>query len=163
MVVLGVDSGSISTGFGLVEGLGQVNRALDFGAIRCDSATPHPQRLGTICGRLREIIRRFTPSVLAIEKVFVSRNASSALKLGQVRGAVMLTAVEEGLEVREFAPNEVKMAVTGYGHAEKEQVQLMVKTLLGLKAIPTPHDAADALALALCALAQDSWTRRISP
>jgi crossover junction endodeoxyribonuclease RuvC len=122
---------------------------------------PHPERLASIVLGIREIIRRHRPSILALEQVFVSRNAMSALKLGQVRGAVMVVAVEEGLEVREFAPTEVKNAVTGYGRAEKTQVQLMVKTLLGLPQVPKPHDAADALALALCALARASWTNRV--
>jgi crossover junction endodeoxyribonuclease RuvC len=163
VIVLGVDSGSLSTGYGVVEGSGQLHRALGFGALRCAPELPHPQRLASIAGGIREVIRKFHPTQLAIEKAFVARNALSALKLGQVRGAVMVVAVEEGLDVREFSPNEVKSAVTGYGHAQKEQVQLMVKAILGLSALPKPHDAADALALALCALARERWDRQVAP
>lgn len=160
MIVLGIDSGSLSTGYGVVEGTGQTHRALAYGALKCDASQPHPQRLASIVRGVREIIALHRPTILALEQVFVSRNAMSALKLGQVRGAVMVAAVEEGLEVREFAATEVKNAVTGFGRAEKAQVQLMVKTMLGLAQVPKPHDAADALALALCALARASWAAR---
>lgn len=152
MIALGVDSGSLSTGYGVVKAEGGLHRALEFGAIRNDPQTPHPQRLALIYGKLREVISLFHPDVLALEDVFVSKNVQSALKLGQVRGAVMVAAAEEGVTVVELAPNTVKAAVTGHGHADKAQVQFMVKAILGLKAVPKPHDAADALALAICAL-----------
>jgi crossover junction endodeoxyribonuclease RuvC len=161
MVVLGVDSGSLSTGYGVVEGDGRLHRALAYGAIRNDPGTGHPQRLALIRDKLREVIREYRPQLLALEGVFVSRSPVSALKLGQVRGAVMVTAMDEGLEVREFSPAEVKMAVTGYGRADKEQVQVMVKAILGLPKPPRPHDAADALALALCALNRQAWDRKV--
>lgn len=163
MIVLGVDSGSLSTGYGVVEGSGQMQRLIEFGAIRCKASTPHPQRLASIASGVRNIIRKHKPPILALEQVFVSQNAMSALKLGQVRGAIMVVAIEEGLDVREFSATQVKSAVTGFGRAEKEQVQLMVKTLLGLREVPKPHDAADALALALCALARESWARKVTP
>ncbi len=161
MVVLGVDSGSLCTGFGVVEGAGNVQRALTYGAIRNQSKTGHAERLAAIHNGLLSVIREYRPELLALEGVFMAKNAQSALKLGQVRGAVMVTAVAEGVRVAEFSPAEVKVAVTGYGRADKSQVQHMVKSILGLREIPRPHDAADALALAICALARGAWSSRV--
>jgi len=162
MIALGVDSGSLSTGYGVVERRGSSYRSLDYGAIKNSSKTPHAERLLVIHERLAEVIERFRPSILSLEGVFFSKNAQSALKLGQVRGAVMVTAASRGVEIREFSPAEVKSSVTGYGRAEKEQVQKMVKGMLGLSSIPRPHDAADALALALCALARSTWDEKVA-
>lgn len=164
MIALGVDSGSLSTGYGVVLARGSVHRALGYGAIRNDAKTPHSERLGLIFRKLRDLIREFHPDLLALEGVFVSQNIQSALKLGQVRGAVMVAAAEEGVPVVELAPNTVKASVTGHGHAEKSQVQFMVKAILGLPSIPKPHDAADALALAICALNRSALTpERLRP
>ena len=154
MIALGVDSGSRCTGYGVVEGRGAAHKALAYGALRLEPDLPHPDRLALIGARLRELIGEFRPEVLALEGVFMAENAQSALKLGQVRGAVMLTAAQEGVPVVEISPAEVKAAVTGYGRAEKTQVQKMVQAILGLPKPPTPHDASDALALAICALAR---------
>ena len=161
MIVLGVDPGSLCTGYGLVESGSRVHRALEWGAIRNPPSASQPERIAGIYRNLREIACRFKPHLMAIEGVFYCKNAQSALKLGQVRGAVMMAALEEGLEIREFSPAEVKVAVTGYGRAEKAQVQAMVKTILALPKLPEPHDAADALALALCALTREAWDRRV--
>ncbi len=161
MVVIGVDSGSLCTGFGVVEGTGNVQRVLAYGAIRNQAKTDHAQRLAVIHDGLVSVIREHRPDLLALEGIFMAKNAQSALKLGQVRGAVMVTAFAEGVRVVEFSPAEVKVAVTGYGRADKSQVQHMVKSILGLREIPRPHDAADALALAICALARGSWTARV--
>jgi crossover junction endodeoxyribonuclease RuvC len=161
LIVLGVDSGSLCTGYGVVQGDGRLHRALEWGAIRNPPSAGQPERLAGICRNLREVMRKFQPGVLALEGVFYCKNAQSALKLGQVRGAVMMTALEEGLEVREFSPAEVKLAVTGYGRAEKAQVQTMVRAILGLAKLPQPHDAADALALALCALNRQGWDKKV--
>ncbi len=152
MIALGVDSGSLSTGYGVVQATGSTHRALEFGAIRNDSKTPHAERLALIFEKLQQVMDRNAPDLLALEEVFVSRNVQSALKLGQVRGAVMVAAASRGVPVVELSPTTVKAAVTGHGHAEKTQVQFMVKAILGLPAVPKPHDAADALALAICAL-----------
>lgn len=162
MIVLGVDAGSLSTGYGAVEGKGSLHRALEFGAIRNPAQRGHADRLAIIYHRIREVIRRVRPDLLAMEEVFMAKNPQSALKLGQVRGAVMVAAVEEGLPVAEFSALEIKSAVTGYGHAEKEQVQFMVKTILGLPKPPQPHDAADALAVAICALHRAAWARKVA-
>lgn len=160
-IVLGVDPGSLCTGYGLVESGPRVHRALEWGVIRSAASASQPERLAGIYRNLREIARRFNPQVVALEGVFYCKNAQSALKLGQVRGAIMMAALEEGVEIREFSPAEVKVAVTGYGRAEKAQVQAMVKTILGLSELPEPHDAADALALALCALTRQAWDRKV--
>jgi crossover junction endodeoxyribonuclease RuvC len=161
MIVLGVDSGSLCTGYGVVQSDGRLNRALDWGAIRNPPTATQAERITTIYKNLREIMRRFAPNIMALEGVFYCKNAQSALKLGQVRGVVLLAALEEGLEIREFSPAEVKLAVTGYGRAEKAQVQTMVKAILGLAKLPEPHDAADALALALCALNRQGGDRKV--
>lgn len=152
MIALGVDSGSRCTGFGVVERRGGRDRALAYGAVRLPADLPHPERLLTIHERLRDLIAEHRPDVAALEGVFVAGNAQSALKLGQVRGAVMVTCAAAGVPLLEFSPAEVKTAVAGYGRAEKRQVQAMVKAILGLGTLPSPFDAADALALALCAL-----------
>jgi crossover junction endodeoxyribonuclease RuvC len=162
MIVLGVDAGSLSTGYGVVEGRGSLHRAVEFGAIRNPSQREHARRVAGIYEGIREVIRRTHPDLLAMEEVFMAKNPQSALKLGQVRGAVMVAAVQEGLPVEEFSALEIKAAVTGFGHAQKGQVQFMVKTILGLPKLPQPHDAADALAVAICALARGAWERKVA-
>ena len=162
MIVLGVDSGTLSTGYGFVSQNGNRLFAIDFGAIRNAPATPHPERLLAIQERLRSLIKEHRPERVALESVFVSKNARSALVLGQVRGVVMATAMGEGVQVIEYSPNQVKTAVCGYGHAEKGQVQNMVKVILGLDAIPRPNDAADALALAICSILREGFASKIA-
>lgn len=162
MIVLGVDSGSLTTGYGVVEGAGNLHKALAYGAIRCRADQPHPERLAAIHRAIGEIIQNHRPEILALEEVFMARNAQSALKLGQVRGAVMVAASEAGVDVLEFSATQVKAAVTGYGRAEKSQVQLMVKSILGLAKVPEPNDAADALALAICALSRGAWAKKVA-
>ena len=153
MVVMGVDPGSRVTGFGLVRLDGNQVRCLDYGSIRLvgsGSAPPFPARLRTIFDRLNEIVRQHRPDAMVVESVFHASNVKSALTLGHVRGVLLLVAELNGLELVEFSPLEVKKSVVGYGRADKQQVQAMVKTLLGLGETPQPHDASDALALALC-------------
>jgi crossover junction endodeoxyribonuclease RuvC len=149
---MGVDPGSIKSGYGVVEAVGgqQQLQAVEFGVIRTPSKAALPERLLAINQRLRALIEKFQPDVVAVEDVFFAQNAKSALKLGQSRGAILLTVAQAGLEIAEYTPLEVKQSVVGYGRAEKVQVQHMVKTLLGLQEIPRPDDAADALAIAIC-------------
>ena len=150
MRVLGIDPGSLKSGYGLVdEQQGQLT-VVDYGVIRTVPDTPLAQRLLLISARLQELIARHAPDEVAVEDVFVAKNAQSSLKLGQARGAILLTVAQAGLPVAEYTPLEVKQSVVGYGRADKEQVQQMVKVLLRLKEIPTPDDAADALAFAIC-------------
>ena len=156
MRVFGIDCGTEITGFGVVESddSGVLNRIVckAVGAIRLSKANPLPQRLAEVHRRLSEEMVRWRPEVIAIEEVFYSVNAKSALKLGQVRGVALLTAAQQGLPVAEYAPLSIKSSVVGYGLAKKEQVQFMVARLLNLPELPEPADAADALAIAICHL-----------
>jgi len=153
MRVLGIDCGSEYTGYGVVEqdAAGALHH-LCSGAIRLSTRDALEIRLKNICEALSEIIAAYCPEQVAIEDVFYAVNAKSALKLGHVRGVAMLAAAQAGLEVVAYSPLSIKSAVVGYGKAEKSQVQVMVARLLNLAAPPTPADAADALAIAICHL-----------
>ena len=150
MRVFGIDPGSERTGYGCVETDGSRHRIVLCGAISSPTLTPFPDKLHRIHSQLALILAECRPACVAIESVFYSVNARSALKLGHARGVAMLAAVEAGLSVAEYTPAEIKRAVVGYGRAEKHQVQQMMKLVLGLDRIPSPHDAADALAVAIC-------------
>ncbi|MBI3490178.1 MAG: crossover junction endodeoxyribonuclease RuvC [Acidobacteria bacterium] len=150
MRVFGIDPGSERTGYGCVETDGSRHRIVVCGAIVASTRTSFPDRLAQIHRRLTTLLEECRPDCVAIENLFHSVNVRSALKLGHARGVAMLAAVEAGLPVLEYTPAEIKRAVVGYGRAEKAQVQHMVKLLLGLTAVPSPHDAADALAVAIC-------------
>ena len=150
MRVFGIDPGSDRTGYGCVESDGSRHRLIVSGAISSAAGASFPDKLLRIHAGLAVLLAECRPDCVAIENLFHATNARSALKLGHARGVAMLAAVEAGLPVAEYTPAEIKRAVVGYGRAEKHQVQQMVKLLLGLAAIPTPHDAADALAVAIC-------------
>ena len=154
MRVFGIDCGTEITGYGVVEmcDSGRQPKLLchTLGAIRLAKAKPLPVRLAQVYFELNEALARWRPDVVAVEEVFYSVNAKSALKLGQVRGVALLAAASAGLPVAEYAPLRIKSSVVGYGLAKKEQVQFMVARLLELKQIPEPPDAADALAIAIC-------------
>ena len=152
MRIFGIDPGSERTGYGCVETDGRRPHLVLCGAITAPAHDPFPQRLARIHRELLALLVRCRPSYVAIESLFHAVNARSALKLGQARGVAILAAVQAGCEVVEYTPAEVKRAVVGYGRAEKHQVQQMMKLLLGLKAPPSPHDVADALAVAICHL-----------
>lgn len=149
MIVLGIDPGSRITGYGIVEKSGNRLVHIDNGAIFTDTAADFPGRLKKIFDGLREVIVKYHPDEVAIENIFFSTNAQSALKLGQARGAAIVAAVHSGLPVAEYSALQVKQAVVGQGKAEKGQVQKMLKTLLGLPEI-AQEDASDALAVAVC-------------
>ena len=152
MRVFGIDPGSERTGYGCVESDGRRHRLVVCGALTSPSGATFPERLRLIHEGLSARLGECRPDVVVIENVFHSVNARSALKLGHARGVAMLAAVQAGLTVTEYSPAEVKRAVVGYGRAEKRQVQDMVRLLLSLDRAPTPHDAADALAVAICHL-----------
>jgi crossover junction endodeoxyribonuclease RuvC len=153
MRVLGIDCGTEYTGFGVVDlACDDQLICLTCGAIKLSRRDPLPRRLSTIFVRLGEIILEHHPDNVAIEDVFYALNVKSAFKLGQVRGVAMLAAATAGLEVAEYSPLTIKLAVVGYGKAQKVQVQHMVMRLLNLEEIPQPADAADALAIAICHL-----------
>jgi len=148
--VFGIDPGSDRTGYVCVETNGSRHRIVVCGAITAPASALFPDKLLVIHSRLADLLRECRPDCVAIENVFYSVNVRSALKLGHARGVAMLAAVEAGLPVLEYTPAEIKRAVVGYGRADKPQVQQMVKLLLGLPSVPSPHDAADALAVAIC-------------
>jgi len=150
--VLGIDPGSEITGWGVVEGdsNGQRYSVVEFGAVKLSSAAPFASRLLKISRALQEVIDRLKPDACAIEEAFYSVNPKVILKLGQVRGVVLLAAESAGLEIGEYSPRRIKQTVAGYGNAEKHQVQEMVRVLLSLRSVPEPYDAADALAVAIC-------------
>jgi crossover junction endodeoxyribonuclease RuvC len=148
--VFGIDPGSERTGYGCVETDGRRHRLVTCGAIASSAGDSFPARLARIHRELLARLSECRPELVVVENVFYASNARSALKLGHARGVAILAAVEAGCEVREYTPAEVKRAVVGYGRADKRQVQQMIKLLLGLEKAPTPHDAADALAVAIC-------------
>jgi crossover junction endodeoxyribonuclease RuvC len=150
--VFGIDPGSERTGYGCVETDGRRHRLLACGAIMAPPASDFPQRLSRIYGGLSALLAELQPDCVAVESIFHAVNARSALKLGHARGVALLAAVQNGCPVAEYTPAEVKRAVVGYGRAEKQQVQKMITLLLGLSAPPTPYDASDALAVAVCHL-----------
>jgi crossover junction endodeoxyribonuclease RuvC len=150
MRILGIDPGSETTGWGVIEDDGRHYRLLDCGVVRANRAHRFPARLLVIANALEEIIALHRPEACAIEDGFLATNVKTTLKLGQVRGVAMLVAERAALGVHEYSPRLVKQTVVGHGNAEKFQVQQMVKTLLSLATIPEPHDVADALAVAIC-------------
>jgi crossover junction endodeoxyribonuclease RuvC len=148
--IFGIDPGSARTGYGCVATDGSRHRMVLCGAISALPRATFPEKLLQIHDRLSSLLVECRPDCVAIEHLFFAANVQSALKLGHARGVAMLAAVEAGLPVIEYTPTQIKRAVVGYGRAEKPQVQQMVKVLLGLTDPPAPHDAADALAVALC-------------
>jgi crossover junction endodeoxyribonuclease RuvC len=148
--VFGIDPGSERTGYGCVESDGSRHRLVACGAIVSPPRLGFPAQLLRIHQRLTELLAEHRPESVAVESVFYAVNVRSALKLGHARGVAVLAAVEGGYSFAEYSPAEIKRAVVGYGRAEKHQVQEMVRMLLGLAEVPTPHDAADALAVAIC-------------
>ena len=152
MRVIGIDSGSEITGYGIVEQQGTKLLHIASGAVRLAAKDPLPKKLRQLFAELSKIIVEHHPDMMSIENVFYAVNAKSALKLGHVRGVAMLAAANAGLDVAEYAPLAIKSAVVGYGKAEKSQVQEMVMRLLQLDARPEPPDIADALAIAICHL-----------
>lgn len=146
--ILGIDPGSISTGFGIIDSSGNHSQSVNHGIIQTKSPEL-PVKLHRIYSQLSDIIDHYQPDEVAIEKIFMHRNADSALKLGQARGAAITLCANKKLKIYEYTANQVKQATVGKGHAAKKQVQHMVKVLLCLDKIPQ-EDAADALAVALC-------------
>ena len=153
MIVLGVDPGTAITGFGIIEEYDdQTLKVLDYGAIRTSSTLADWDRLQIIYKKITEIILLHQPDCGAVEKLYFQQNVTTALSVGQARGVILLAMAQNGLQVGEYSPLEVKQAVVGYGRAEKIQVQRMVTILLALDETPSPDDVADALAVAICHL-----------
>jgi crossover junction endodeoxyribonuclease RuvC len=150
VTVLGIDPGTAACGFGIVRVRGNRLKAVDVGWWQTTARQRPEVRLMTIFDGVVELIEEFGPAAVVIEESFVGADARTALSVGQARGAVLVAAASYGVECTEYAPSRVKQAVCGYGRAEKAQMQRMVATILGLKTPPTPHHAADALAVAIC-------------
>ncbi|HEX8119454.1 MAG TPA: crossover junction endodeoxyribonuclease RuvC [Pyrinomonadaceae bacterium] len=149
MRVLGIDPGSETTGWGVVDGDARRYGLVEYGTVKANPRARFAARLLKISVGVEELVERFRPDVCAVEEAYFALNPQTALKLGHERGVVLLAAERAGVEIAEYAPRLVKQTVVGYGAAEKQQVQEMVRVLLKLKEVPTPHDASDALAVAV--------------
>lgn len=152
MRILGIDPGTAIMGYGVVERAGSKEKALAYGALTTPSDMLPEKRLQTLYRGVVDLALEYKPDAIAVEELFFGRNVTTAIHVGQARGVVLLAAADNGIPIREFTPMQVKMAVTGYGRADKPQVQSMVKMLLGLQQTPKPDDVADALAVAIAAL-----------
>ncbi len=147
--ILGIDPGFGRVGFGIIDVQGDRFRVVDYGCIETDTKKSFVERLEDIADELINIIRTFKPESAAVEELFFYKNVTTAIKVGQARGAILLTLRKARISVHEYTPLEVKQSMTGYGRADKTQLETMVKMLLGIKKKITPDDAADALAIAL--------------
>ena len=162
MLVIGFDPGSAITGYGVVNGRGSRLQHVDHGAIRTSSDMAMPARLQVLYDKAARLIEFHNPHAVAIERLYFKQNVSTGINVAQARGVLVLAAAQSGCVVGEFSPTEMKTAVTGYGRADKMQLQEMVKRLLNLPEIPKPDDAADALALAICQIQIGVVQSRIS-
>ncbi len=162
MIVLGIDPGTAALGYGIVERTGGRLRSIDYGCLETSADVALPVRLVTIHRFVGDLIALYRPDLVGVERLFFSRNAQTAFAVGQARGVVLLAAAEADVPVRDATPNEVKVAVAGYGAADKEQVQRMVRTVLELPELPTPDDAADALAVAICVANRERAGERLN-
>ena len=153
MLVIGIDPGTATTGYGIIEENDKKEiRVVTYGIIKTEANLLAEKRLLEIHEQLNEILLLHQPDCGAVEKLFFQRNITTAIAVGQARGVILLSLAMQNLPVAEYTPNEIKQSVTGYGAADKKQVQEMIRTVLNLKEIPKPDDAADALAIALCHL-----------
>lgn len=150
MLVIGIDPGSALTGFGVIKETGNKLSPVDYGCIRTSPSESLELRLLRIYHDVKRLINEYKPDFFAVEELFFNKNVRTALAVGHARGAILLAAAECGLAVYEYTPLQVKQAVVGYGRADKNQVQFMVKTILSLPQAPKPDDVADALAVAIC-------------
>lgn len=151
LIILGIDPGVATTGYGLIKKEGSSVSLITCGVIKTAPELPFPERLEIIHEKLTGIIKAYKPGLLAVEELFFFKNVKTVMTVGQVRGVIILTAILNHLPIQEYTPLEVKQATTGYGRADKNQVQSMVKLILRMASVPKPDDAADALACAICA------------
>ncbi|MHB1653379.1 MAG: crossover junction endodeoxyribonuclease RuvC [Desulfitobacteriaceae bacterium] len=161
MIILGIDPGTAIMGYGIIEQ--QKNRlaALTYSSWRTPAGSPLPERLLSLYQNLCQLLQEHRPDCVAVEELFFNRNTTTALAVGHARGIVLLAAAQQAIPVYEYTPLQVKQAVVGYGKADKNQVQQMVRALLGLTEIPKPDDTADALAIAICHAHSFTWQRRM--
>ena len=161
MIILGIDPGTATTGYGVLENCGGRLRMVDNGCVLTDKKLEMPERLNLLGKEIRKLIKIFRPDVIAIEELFFFKNKKTVISVGQARGVAVFVGENEGIEIHEYTPLQVKQAVTGYGRADKKQVQSMVKNILKLKEIPKPDDAADALAVAICCASSINFERKV--
>lgn len=159
MITLGIDPGTARLGYGLVEAATDPI-LIDFGVIETAATVDMPSRLSGLYDAVTTLISTHHPDVLAVEQLIFARNVTTAISVGQARGVVLLAAARGGIAIAEYSPSEVKHAVTGYGKADKTQIQEMVRIILGMEFVPTPDDAADALAVALCHTQRAAFAER---
>ncbi|MBC7315614.1 MAG: crossover junction endodeoxyribonuclease RuvC [Chloroflexi bacterium] len=150
MLVLGLDPGLATTGYGLVQGEGRSLRAVAYGVLKTPANLPVAERLALLHQALLDLLAEYRPQAAAVEELFFSTNARTAIVVGEARGVILLTLAQAQVPITEYTPLQVKQAITGYGQAEKAQMQQMVRLLLNLEHLPQPDDAADALAVAIC-------------
>lgn len=150
MIILGIDPGTAITGYGFIETEKGTLKIIDYGCVFTPAKTDNSKRIASIAEKLTALIKKHQPQNIAIEQLFFFKNAKTAISVSEARGAVLLIANQLRLEIHEYTPLQVKQAITGYGKAEKIQIQKMVKVILQLKEMPKPDDAADALAVAIC-------------
>lgn len=150
MRILGLDPGLAILGFGIIDEEGNKLKLVDYGIINSEPDITFPERLKLLYDDLDFLINRYKPEIVAVEELFYNRNATTAIKVAQARGVQVLCCQQHGLPLYEFTPLQVKQTITGYGRADKKQVQLMVKNLLNMDHMPQPDDAADAIAIAIC-------------
>lgn len=150
MIILGIDPGYAILGWGVVEKAGNRFRDIAHGAVTTHKDMDMPERLEALYDGLREIIEEYRPEVASIEKLYFNTNTTTAINVGQARGVAVLACIKGGVKVAEYTPLEIKQALTGYGRADKKQMQFMVRTMLNLREVPKPDDTADALAAAIC-------------
>ncbi len=152
MISIGIDPGTATTGYGVIKMEGSDILCLDYGVIKTDKSLSPSYRLDILSKELSIIIKKYCPDILSVEKVYFFKNSKTAFPVSQAKGVIMMTASRENIPVREFTPPQIKATVTGYGKADKAQVQKMISIILNLKEIPRPDDAADALGVALCGI-----------
>lgn len=150
MIILGVDPGTAITGYGIIKVAGNKFQPLEYGCVYTEAHYPDEIRLKKIYENISALIEKYKPDELAVEELFFNKNIRTALSVGQARGVILLAGALQGIPVNEYTPLQVKQSVVGYGRAQKQQVQHMIKILLNLPEIPKPNDAADALAIAVC-------------
>lgn len=162
LTILGIDPGMARLGWGVIAASGLQPRILNYGVIETTSKQSTAERLQYLHQELVKVIEKYQPEVVAVEKLFFGKNAKTAMLVGEARGVIIFTLSQHHLNYREFTPAEIKIAVTGYGNADKKQIQEMVKTSLRLEDIPKPDDAADALAVAITAMVTKNFKNNIN-
>ena len=161
MRILGIDPGFAIVGYGVIDYETAKFKTVDYGKITTAAGEKFPDRLSVVYEGVKQIIEAFNPDVLAIEELFFNTNTTTAINVAQARGVIVLAAKQSGLKIYEYTPLQIKQAVVGYGRADKNQVQQMVKMFLNLKAVPKPDDTADALAVAICHANSSSLTGKL--